>query len=263
MLFDERGLPLRDDDNYAACADQLVAMDYSGEFILFPRVDPAAVRRAALAGFMPMSVRVSTGTGCMILFSPKLHLERCLIDPAHVKPTRSAVRAADPYRVSLNTSFRSVLDQCVKAHGDGWLTTPLTDAFASLAASSATGSVRWISVELYRNGGLVAGEFGYLVGSCYASLSGFTTESGAGTVQLYALAAILAREGVQLWDLGMEMPYKLALGARPVTRSEFLPRLREAYRRESPAFFLERRPAEDARPLLSKARVRVLGQATH
>ena len=73
----------------------------------------------------------------------------------------------------------------------------------------------------------MAGELGFVVGAHYASLSGFRTFSGSGKVQLLALGGLLVRRGFQIWDLGMAMDYKLAMGASQVPRLEYLDEFRE------------------------------------
>jgi hypothetical protein len=67
-----------------------------------------------------------------------------------------------------------------------------------------------------------AGELGYSVGMCYTSMSGFSEESHAGTVQTCALGVLLRAAGMQYWDLGMPMAYKAHLGATDVPRQRFL-----------------------------------------
>jgi len=69
---------------------------------------------------------------------------------------------------------------------------------------------------------LVAGELGYTVGAMYTSLTGFTTESSAGSIQMAALGAALQLAGMQIWDLGMDMAYKQALGATLLDRTDFV-----------------------------------------
>jgi len=85
------------------------------------------------------------------------------------------------------------------------------------------------SVELWAEEGgdsqpvrLVAGEIGYVCGTMYTSLTGFYRESGAGTVQLLAVAGLLLRAGVQCWDLGMNHDYKDNLGAQDLERADFV-----------------------------------------
>ncbi|ETO09339.1 Leu/Phe-tRNA protein transferase [Reticulomyxa filosa] len=110
------------------------------------------------------------------------------------------------------------------------------------------------SVELWdvQTGKLVAGELGSSVGSIYTSLTGFVVKddtqdnnnnnnnnisilkskktrsrySGCGTVQLAGLGKLLQKCGFQLWDLGMTMDYKVALGGIELPRMQFLQKYR-------------------------------------
>ncbi|KNC80673.1 hypothetical protein SARC_06987 [Sphaeroforma arctica JP610] len=89
--------------------------------------------------------------------------------------------------------------------------------------------IRVRTIELWDKNGehLVAGEIGYTLGRTYTSLSGFTCESGSGTVQCIALGRLLERCGYTYWDLGMSMAYKLSMGAKNLPRLKFLDRLAE------------------------------------
>jgi leucyl/phenylalanyl-tRNA--protein transferase len=84
------------------------------------------------------------------------------------------------------------------------------------------------SVEVFHGRQLVAGEIGYTCGTAYTSLSGFHRLSGAGSVQLGCLGRALAGSGFSFWDLGMEIEYKLRLGARLLARDPFLASYRAA-----------------------------------
>ncbi len=50
---------------------------------------------------------------------------------------------------------------------------------------------KYTYIQVWRNGSLVAGEFGVCVGACYVSLSGFRKVSCAGSIQCAATARLL------------------------------------------------------------------------
>ncbi|KAL7473855.1 hypothetical protein ACHAXS_014397 [Conticribra weissflogii] len=94
---------------------------------------------------------------------------------------------------------------------------------------SGTTPVRLYSVEIWNTetGELAGGELGYSVGGIYTSLTGFSAEDAAGSVQLLALGKLLMKCGFEYWDLGMEMDYKLKMGAELMPRMTFV---REVHR---------------------------------
>mmetsp|Transcript_40110 Transcript_40110/g.56507 ORF Transcript_40110/g.56507 Transcript_40110/m.56507 type:complete len:146 (+) Transcript_40110:464-901(+) len=69
---------------------------------------------------------------------------------------------------------------------------------------------------------MVGGELGYTVGTIYTSLTGFSNETNAGSVQLAALGKLLCQNGFTMWDLGMDMDYKQDLGTHLMPRSEYV-----------------------------------------
>jgi Leu/Phe-tRNA-protein transferase len=79
-----------------------------------------------------------------------------------------------------------------------------------------------VSFGLYREGRLVAGEFGAAAGRVYTSYSGYHDEDSAGSVQLVLTGRWLRDAGFAFWDLGMDLPYKRSLGARILSRNFFL-----------------------------------------
>ena len=84
--------------------------------------------------------------------------------------------------------------------------------------------VKLYSIEIWNeeSGDLVGGELGYTVGTIYTSLTGFSCENSAGSVQLACLGKLLIKNGYEMWDLGMSLDYKITLGAKNIDRMDFL-----------------------------------------
>ena len=134
---------------------------------------------------------------------------------------------------------------CRRQHGSScWLIQPLVDAFRSIkeagkvdaivvdddapSSNPRVAPVRLYSVEVWNvsTGALAGGELGYTVGSIYTSLTGFSDENSAGSVQLAALGRLLGRLGFSVWDLGMSMTYKTSLGSHLMERHAYVSHVR-------------------------------------
>ena len=117
-------------------------------------------------------------------------------------------------------AFKEINERTIKTNGHG------VDAFLINNATNkrcGTTQVRLYSIELWDlSGNLVAGELGHSVGSIYTSLTGFSKQDNAGSVQLLALGKLLLQCGFEYWDLGMEMDYKNRLGAELMRRPDFV-----------------------------------------
>jgi Leu/Phe-tRNA-protein transferase len=198
---------------------------YPDEFCLSLSFDPDFLDCLCGSGFIPMATEAEGGRELLV---PKMHVVRSVLRPREARVTRTARRESARYSFALDTRFDEVLEACARTHGEDWLRPPLRECWRELHATSRARASRFASMELYSGGRLVAGEIGVFAGACYTSLTGFRAEPGSGTVQLAAAAGYLERAGVLLWDLGMPLPYKRSLGAREVTRAEFLRLFREA-----------------------------------
>ena len=205
------------DDDCLAAAIALEECGYSEDFCLGLDFDPAFAAALMAAGFLVMSC-VSDGKYILL---PRHHLIRsCLFFPElHIK--KNIRRHLGRYRLFYDRDFELILDKCVAVHGDDWLTGPLVKTIREIRDSPHL-PARPVSFALYRDGKLAAGEFGIKAGMVYTSYSGYYDESNAGTVQMILTAQYLENSGFSFWDLGMPLDYKLTIGAREITRKEFL-----------------------------------------
>jgi Leu/Phe-tRNA-protein transferase len=235
------------EDDPQAIARAMAETGYENEFCIADDFSLDFIARLMAAGFLVMSLRLN-GHGRdhdppVYILTPKLHFERSVIFFDDFHEPRSARRLIPRYELRVDTGteapedfslFDSVLERCATIHGDDWLTLPLRESFRQLHASrntainTAGAAVHTTAFGLYREGRLVAGEFGVAAGKVYTSYSGYYDEDSAGTVQLILTGRYLRDAGFAFWDLGMPMEYKTRLGAREVEREEFLEMVRKA-----------------------------------
>lgn len=206
-----------------------------GEFLLAElKADektPAVIAILIWHGYLPMAGDLM---GSRMLL-PKIHHRRCVLAPADVHVGRKVRRKAKGFHLTIGTAWSQVVTAIQQftftmVKGDCWLSDELARAYEAVTGVNSKwrrGGVRFHSIELWHteSGKLVAGEIGYTCGSIYSSCTGFALKeeySGAGSVQLAALGRWLAKSGFAIWDLGMELDYKLELGGQLVPRKEWI-----------------------------------------
>ena len=194
---------------------------YAGEFHCALSFDPHFLAQLMRFGYLTMAERL--GPDLYVLL-PKMHSKRCLLQFSDVHVEKNVRKRCKNFTISTDAAFERVLEGCIKQHGEAWLYKPLREAFTRIHHSGGMLGVTMNSFELWDGDELVAGEFGSTVGGCYTALSGFKLSkyASSGTIQMCATAEILRQAGCVFWDLGMELPYKLRLGAKSIEREVFL-----------------------------------------
>jgi len=213
---------------------------YHDDFYVSRSFDPQLVVQLMSEGFLCISTR-----GYLL---PKLHVERCVLQlnpESNLHISKSTRKKSKRFLLSVNESFDEVVAGCHKQHGTNWLYPPIVASFraihektidpsnrgvnAMIMANNSiqpedTTPVRFYTVEVWNaeTGALAGGELGYSVGGIYTSLTGFSNEDAAGSVQLVALGKLLTKCGFEYWDLGMDLEYKRRLGAEMIPRAEFV-----------------------------------------
>ncbi|TVR66720.1 MAG: hypothetical protein EA427_15725 [Spirochaetaceae bacterium] len=224
VIEDEGGLPL---------VPALLA-GTGEEFCLSRRVDADMIGRCCQLGYLPMADEY-LGTSLLLI---KCHRKRMVLRFPRVHVSRGTRRRLrrEPFFLALDGQFEAVMAETSRHHEESWLTPALGAALLELHRNPRHG-VSVHSVELTGpEGDLVAAELGYRCGGAYTSLSGFHRRSGTGMIQMVALAFLLRRAGFAFWDLGMDIPYKRDLGARPVERAAFLEEYRRVAAEAPPGF---------------------------
>ena len=129
------------------------------------------------------------------------------------------------YSITINKDIDAVFKKLELYHdGKNWLSQKYLRMLKE--CNNFNNNFNLISVELWDDKTLIAGEIGYSIGSTYTSLTGFFDKenySDFGKIQLYALALILKESGFKIWNMGHPyMDYKFKMGAKEYQRLDFL-----------------------------------------
>ena len=153
-----------------------------------------------------------------VLFPDKLHVSRSL-----KRSLRSNV-----FTVTLDTSFRTVMEQCAGPRpqypeGGTWITGEMLDAYTRLHDLGYAHSV-----ETWQDGRLVGGLYGVAIGGAFFAESMFTRVDDASKVALVRLVRQLHAWAFRMIDCQQSSPHVARFGAEEIPRSEFTNLLNQA-----------------------------------
>jgi leucyl/phenylalanyl-tRNA--protein transferase len=148
------------------------------------------------------------------------------LEAIHVPRRLGAEIRRHPYRVSFDEDFDGVIEACAVApreEDSSWITAEFLDAYKALHRAGYAHSI-----ELWRGEQLAAGIYGVAMGGLFAGESMFHRETNASKIALVLLQRRLRECGFTLFDTQVVTPVTEMLGARWISRAEYLERLREA-----------------------------------
>ncbi len=156
-------------------------------------------------------------------FSPP---ERGVLDfeRYHVAKSFKKFLAKNPFRLTINLAFEQVINECQKALRPGqsgtWITDKIVPAYVDFHRAGYAHSF-----EAWSGEQLVGGLYGVYVGGVFCGESMFFKESNASKVCLYHAVSFLKDHNKTWMDVQMVTPYLDSVGARYITRQQFLKRL--------------------------------------
>lgn len=155
-----------------------------------------------------------------------LPLERFHIPRRLARTIRSG-----PFTVKVDTAFDAVLEACAEERAERpetWINRPIQQLYAELYR---TGGAH--SVECWRDGELVGGLYGVVLGGAFFGESMFSHERDASKVALAHLVARLVVGGFRLLDAQFMTEHLAQFGAREIGRTEYRRRLAVALKLEA------------------------------
>ena len=156
---------------------------------------------------------------------PRMVLYPWEFSPAH--SLRKVLRNKD-YEVRVDTAFEDVLRACSapRAGQQGtWINEAMIQAYLTLHRSGHAHSF-----ETWSGGALVGGLYGVALGGAFFGESMFSRQTDASKIAFCHLVAHLQLNAFRLLDCQMHTSHLASLGAREVTREEFLASLARCIR---------------------------------
>lgn len=144
----------------------------------------------------------------------------------HVSQSLAKVIRRQPFKVTRDRAFQKVMSACARS-GPGRESTWISEAFIT-AYTQLHQQGHAHSVECWREGNLVGGIYGVVVGGLFAGESMFHLADNASKVAIYHLVEHLRARGFLLFDVQMVTDATRQLGAKAIPREDYLQRLKAA-----------------------------------
>jgi leucyl/phenylalanyl-tRNA--protein transferase len=148
------------------------------------------------------------------------------LDTIHIPRRLMTTIRRMEFDVTFDTAFDQVIEACatVPRWGDEtWITPEFIEAYQSLHRGGHAHSI-----ELWQEGELAAGVYGVSIGGFFAGESMFHHVANASKIALVFLQRHLYNRGFRLFDTQMLTPVTELMGARHISRDEYLVRLEAA-----------------------------------
>ncbi len=130
------------------------------------------------------------------------------------------------FEVRTDSAFEQVMRACAEARDEEnsgtWITEEMIAAYCELHRLGYAHSV-----EVWMENQLVGGLYGVSIGRMFFGESMFSRRTNTSKIALAHLARQLERWNFGLIDCQMHTPHLSSLGAREITRAEFIARLQE------------------------------------
>jgi len=150
---------------------------------------------------------------------------RMVLFPKELRVSKSmkVVLKKQTFKITFNTAFERVIQQCAQVkrddQDDTWITNDMTEAYIKLHKQGIA-----TSVEVWQNEALVGGLYGIDLKDkkVFCGESMFSTVSNASKAAFITLVQELKTKEYSVIDCQMHTKHLESLGAREISRDEFL-----------------------------------------
>ena len=145
----------------------------------------------------------------------------------HIPRTLEKLRRREHYSFTIDKAFRQVITECSKSPRNGqkgtWITAEFVDAYERLHKAGMAHSVEVWDLQ----GVLVGGLYGVDAGGLFCGESMFHLLPNTSKLALLFLIDHLRSRNATWFDVQVMTPHMKTLGAREISRKEFLRKLKE------------------------------------
>ncbi|WP_076593698.1 leucyl/phenylalanyl-tRNA--protein transferase [Herminiimonas arsenitoxidans] len=160
----------------------------------------------------------------MVLFVDNFKISASL--KKNLKKIHHSMHSDGRWQIRFDHAFEDVMRACAAPrHGESgtWISDEIIAGYAGLHQQGYAHSS-----ELWLDGELVGGAYGVCIGQMFYGESMFARVPDASKIALAYLVHFLRGHGVSMIDCQQETSHLASLGAAPISRSEFISRLRQA-----------------------------------
>jgi leucyl/phenylalanyl-tRNA--protein transferase len=144
-----------------------------------------------------------------------------------IKISKSLQRNLNRYEVRFDTDFKQIVQKCrdtrVLKNENTWILEDVIEKYTQIHQMGFA-----MSAETYFEGELIGGLYGILMGKVFCGESMFALKSDASKVALVRTAQKLQNEGYDFIDCQVPSDHLKRMGAKEISRDEFLDRLEKA-----------------------------------
>ena len=149
----------------------------------------------------------------------------------HVSHSMRRLFNKNPFQLTCDRAFEQVIEKCSQPREkqkSTWITREMIDSYTSLHHSGFAHSVEaWLGEDL------VGGLYGISLGRCFFGESMFSTVTNASKFALIKFTETLFKQGFRLIDCQVPSEHLKSLGAREISRANFMQILQESLKYET------------------------------
>ncbi|MFQ5591808.1 MAG: leucyl/phenylalanyl-tRNA--protein transferase [Phycisphaerae bacterium] len=184
-------------------------------------LSPDTLLAAYATGIFPMAD--SRGEIMWLAPDPRAIIE---LDALNVSRSLRTVVRRGVFEVTLNRSFREVINACAARREGTWISEEIREAYCELHRLGFGHSV-----EAWQGGALAGGLYGVAIGGAFFGESMFHRVSNASKVALVWLVRRMRERGFTLLDVQFATEHLRRLGSVEIPRYEYQRRLHDAIQR--------------------------------